>query len=226
MRFKKGEKVNMKFAKALAGVKKLFAAEIISIAAALLGVVVVILVAAANGNEGLIATGGTLGLVSGIALIVAFVITLVGLYQGGQDEVQVRYAFYFTILSVVLLVVATVMSSIQNDVVATIGKYVGIASNVSTVIALEYTLLGYGVIAKKKGSEEMYDKGRFLATCVLILFIVSIILDLYSGIMKSNAQQWVKNTVTIAGIVAAVAELAVYVLVVIYYYKLIKLLKK
>ena len=149
-----------------------------------------------------------------------------GLYDFNFSTSREKYPFIEFPHCLVLLVVSTVMSSIQSDVVATIGKYVGIASNVSTVIALEYTLLGYSVIAKKNGSEEMYNKGRFLATCVLILFIVSIVLDLYSGIMKSNAQQWVKNTVTIAGIVAAVAELAVYVLVVIYYYKSIKLLSK
>ena len=216
----------MKFKNALAGVKKLFASEIVSIIAAILSLVSVIIIAASKGNEGLVAGAATLTLVSGIALIVALVFQLIGLHQGGKDQVEVHYAFWFVIFSIVLLIAGTAMSQVNNDIVKNVGKYFSIASNVAVVISLEYTLIGYSDIAKRAGSETMYARGRFLAICVLVLFAVSIVMDLYSNILSSNALEWIKTTVLIAGIVAAVAELVVYVLVVVYYYKSIKLLSK
>ena len=93
-------------------------------------------------------------------------------------------------------------------------------------MALEYTLIGIAVLMDKLGNSSLANRGRSLATAVLILFIVSILMNFYTNIMDSNAYEWVKITLTIAAIVAGIAELVVYVLTLVYYGRATKELKQ
>lgn len=217
----------MSFPNAYKGVKKLFIAEILAIISALLVLVSAVLAAVGKNNEPMIAAAGGLLLATGIIFIIVFIIQLVGLHQGGKDEPQIKIAFMLTIFSVLLSLVATILSSINGvAVLGEIARYVRIAVDIATVIALEYTLFGIAHLAKRLGNEKMERFGRTLAWIVCILFVISIVMDLYSGIMNSNVQEWVKTTITIAGIVAGVAEFVVYLLTFIYYGKATKMLKE
>lgn len=217
----------MKFPHAHAGVKKLFICEIIAIAASVLGIVGAILAAVGLKNSALLATGGSVVLASTIALVVVFVLQLVGLHQGGKDEIQIKYAFYATILGVVLGVVSSVLGSLkQSDGLATAITFVNAAQSVATLLASYYVLMGISSLAGKLKDSEMEKQGRRLATWVIVFFCISIVFDVFGGIFKTNQAQWLVVTATILAIVAAVAELVVYIITFVYYGKAVKMLKK
>ena len=217
----------MRFPNAYKGVKKLFIAEILAVIAALLTVVAAILAAAGINNEPLVLAAGGMIIATGIIFVIVFIIQLVGLHQGGKDEPQIKVAFFLTIFSVILSLVASILTAIRGNAVLTdIAKYINIAVDVATVIALLYTLLGIATLAKKLGDDKMAKFGRRLAWVVCILFVVAIVMNLFSGIISKNTQQWVTVTVAVLGIVAAIAEFVVYVLTFVYYGKATKMLKQ
>ena len=217
----------MRFPHAHSGVKKLFICELIGIIATTLAVVGAILAAIGLKKNALLLTGGSLLLASGIALVVVFILQLVGLHQAGKDELQIKYAFCLVIIGVVLSLIASILSALSSHpVLVTIGKYFAIAVDVATVIALEYTLSGIATLAGKLGNEKMRKMGEGLALAVLILFIVSIVLSLYATILNANVKDWVKITVSVASVLAALAELVVSLLTLVYYGKSTKMLKE
>lgn len=217
----------MKFPNAYKGVKKLFVAEIIGIIACFVMAVAAVLMTVGLNNEPVLIASSTVALVGSIALLVVFIISLVGLYQGGDDEPQIKVAFYLTLVTVGLSLLATVFSAITKvSGLVTASKYIAITADVAAVIALEYTLLGIAELSKKCGDEKMARLGKTLTWCVLLLYILSVVMNLYGTILANNVQQWVKITVSVAAIVASIAELVVYVLIVVYYGRATKMLKK
>lgn len=222
----KGE-TKMRFPNAHKGVKKLFIAEIVGIVASLLILVSGILFAIGVKNTAVLASSAGVALAGSIALVVVFIISLVGLYQGGQDNDSIKAAFYLTIAALLLNILAAIFSAItQVEALVIAAKYIGIAVDVATVIALEYTLLGISGLAKQLGNEKMASLGRTLAWFVLGLYALSILLGLFGNIFSTNAQDWVKTAVAVTTIVAGVLELIVYVAVVVYYGKATKMLKQ
>ena len=217
----------MRFPNAYKGVKKLFITEIISVIVAFLMMVASVLLALGKNNDALLAAGGAIALAGGIALIVVFIIQIVALYQGGKDEIRIKYAFFLTIFAIVLSLISSIFTSIKSvPVLVDIGGYINTLIKVVELVALEYTLIGIAVLMDKLGNSSLANRGRSLATAVLILFIVSILMNLYANIMDSNAYEWVKITLTIAAIVAGIAELVVYVLTLVYYGRATKELKQ
>ena len=217
----------MKFPNAHAGVKKLFICEIIGIAASILAIVGAVLAAIGLKDPALLATGGSVVLASTIALIVVFVLQLVGLHQGGKDELQMKYAFCLTILGVILGVVSSILSSLKASEGLTMAiTFVNAAQSVATLLASYYVLMGISSLAGKLKDEAMEKQGRRLATWVIVFFCVSILFEVFGGIFKTNQAQWLVVTATILAIVAAVAELVVYIITFVYYGKAVKMLKK
>ena len=122
----------MSFPNALKGIKKMFAAEILS----LISVAVLLISSVVNLLSGMIAeedssiSGATesfftantaIGLISGIlffasgiAIIVGFILKLIGLKQAGHDEDKFNAAFALQILSLILMVGYGIFNSINN----------------------------------------------------------------------------------------------------------------
>lgn len=216
----------MKFPNAYKGVKKLFIAEILAILAALLMVVAAVLGAIGLKNEPVLLASGTVALVAGIILIIVFVIQIVGLYQGGKDDIQIKYGFYLTILAIVLNLIVVIFGMIKdNQILATIAKYINIAVDIATVLSLVCTLRGIAALANQLGDEKMENRGKSLAFIVFILFVASIVLGAYPNFFVNGAPDWAQTMFAITGIVAGVIELVVYILTVIYYGRATKMLK-
>ncbi len=221
------EKGIMKFPSAYKGVKKLFIAEILSVIAALLVLTTSVMSLVGLKVEGALVAAGTTGLVASIALIVAFILSLIGLHQAGKDELQIQYSFCLTILAIILSLVAIILGAFKDSsVCVTISGYVNIVVDVITVFALEFVLRGIATLADKLGDKNMAQKGRLLATLVLFLFAISIILGLFSSIITHNAGDWVSTTIAVAALIAGIAELIVYILIFVYYGFATKMLKK
>ena len=216
----------MRFPNAHKGVKKLFIAEIISIVAGLLGVVGAVLAIVGLTNEAVLASAGGLLIAMGFALILSFILTLIGLHQGGKDEVQIRFAFFFIIAAILLTLVQTIFGFIANPVLVIIARVLGTLSDICTTLSLVYTLLGISRLADELSDERMSKRGKFLALVVTVLFVATVILGLFPNFVNENSPEFFKTLVAIFGLIGALVELIAYVLIFIYYGRATKMLKK
>ena len=217
----------MKFPDAHKGVKKLYVAEIISIIAAAIGIISLIFSSIGLKNDGVLATMGLIASLSAIALLVSFIMQLVGLKQGGEDEDQIRYAFYCSLLAIAFsLAVVVVRLFKENDTTVMIRNIFDIGVDVSNVLVVIYALLGISALATKLGDGAMAQRGKKLSNVVTVLFVVSIAFNLFPNFFTNNAPDWAKVIASIIAIVAAIVELIAYVLIVVYYGKASKMLEK
>ncbi len=217
----------MQFPSAHKGVKKLFIAELIAIAAGILTLVAAVLAVVGIKNEGVLVAAGSITVVSTFALIVVLILQLVGLFQGGKDSLQIKYAFFISLGGLVLSIVLAVLRLLpaNNGLAIAIGV-IGPLVDIATVLALAYTLLGIAELAEKLNDEPMARRGKTLAFVVVILFAISVVLNLFSSFFVNNAPSWAVILIAIFGIVTAVVELVAYILTVVYYGRATKMLKK
>lgn len=217
----------MKFPNAYTGVKKLFVAELMAIVAALVMFFSAILAAVGATNDALLVTAGTLVLISSIALIIAYIVQLVGLHQAGKDEAQIRTAFIFMIVGLILGVVSAILSNFTSTY--GLNLVVGLIDAGKTgveVCAAYYTLLGIATLASRVNNEKMAKEGRTLSIFVIVFFALQIVLNLYPKFIGSGAPEWLIALVNITAIIAALAKLVVYIVTFIYYYKATRMLEK
>ena len=217
----------MRFPHAHSGVKKLFICELIGIIAAALSLVGAVLAVLGLKNDGLLLTGGALVLASGIAMVVVFILQLVGLHQGGKDEIQIKYAFCLTILSIILGIASSILGSLAKSKGIEIAQtFVNSAESIATLLAAYYVLSGIGSLASKLGDKAMAKQGKALANWVIVFYLISIVFDLLGVILKSYPAAWLTTLAAILAIVAAVAELVVYIITFLYYAKSVRMLKE
>ena len=211
----------MRFPKAHAGVTKIFIAQILVIVAAVIGLTGTILLFIPPTTV----VGATVGLVSLILMVLAFILQLVGLYQGGYDEGNFRVAFYVVIVAIVLTTLGIILGRIPGmpSIVPSVLETVG---DVSAVIVTLYTLFGIAVLAKKLGDERMATRGKKLGILVFILFAASTILGLIPTFVTAGENEPLKIFFAVIGIGAAVIELITYVLIFFYLGRATKMLRK
>ena len=214
----------MRFPNALKAVKKLFIAEIISIAAALVAVTSAILLAIPN--TGL--TGAGLALGGAIAMIAVFVLQLIAMIQGGKDAEGFRTALWVTLIAIAVSITSAVLQSIEATkgltiLISVMNAFVSVAGVLVIYIVLQ-TIAG---LAKSLKDNELADKGNRLATYIVLLFAISILLGLVpSFFYKTQLPDFVTVLFTIFGIVSAVIELLIYINVLIFLRRAIRTLKK
>lgn len=220
----------MKFPHAYCAVKKLFIAEIISIAAAIFALITAILaaVASADPSTGVEASAATLALVSVGAFVAVFVLQLIALIQGGKDEDNFRTALWVTIVAIVIGIVSAVLQSIEatkNLVILTTAFEV--FTSVAGIVVILLILLGISNLADELHDKELAEKGRRLATYIIYMFVVSALLSLIpSFFVNGNIPDFVRVMFSIFAIIAAVIELLIYINVLIFYRRAIRTLKK
>ena len=219
----------MRFPNAYKGVKKLFIAEIISIIVEFVALTSAILAAvAAAGVTGLAISAGSLALGSGIAMIVVFVIQLIGLFQGGRDSSLFRVAIWLVVIGIATSLTSAVLQSIEATkglpaILFTILNTVSTLANFFVIICILY---GIASLAEALKDHKMEAKGRRLAFYIVFLYILSVIFGFLPGLNGFQLTDGWKIAFSIFGIVALVLELLIYINVVIYLYRATKMLKK
>lgn len=218
----------MRFPNAYNGVKKLFIAEIVSVIATFIALTSGILAAiAASGVAALIVPAATLVLISGIAMIVVFIMQLIGLVQGGKDSPRFRTGLIFVLIGLAFGFVSSILQSIEATKGLTI--LIDVFNTVSTLanfFVILCVLYGISTLLDELGQKEAGAKGRRLASYVTILYTASIILGLLQSFEGPNTQNALKITFAIIAVIALVLELVVYINVVIYLGKSAKMLKE
>ena len=216
----------MQFPNAAKGVKKLWVAEILSIIAVVLTVIMAFVfvsnfrtqisdieTAVTNGTEvvlsdealtgaqenALLATGG---LAIGLAVLslIAFILSLIGTFQGKKDEVNFGYAFLIVVIGIVLSIVS---SFLKQD--SEITRYVQIVADVCIAWMNYYVLLGVAGLALKRGETALHDSAKRASTLVAIGVTAGEMLQLYATNIR-NTNQTLMIVLTVAtGIIEIVA---------------------
>ena len=218
----------MQFPGAYKGVKKIFLAEILMVFVALCAIASAIIAAAVpNPNEVVVgALAAVLG-VSGIIALVALIFQLIGLGQAGKDSGYMRFAFWVIILSIILTITTTILGVFikDNPVVTSVSNVLDTVSKVISAVVLVFVIFGISVLADQLNDERMVNKGRLLINLIIILFIITIGLNIVASFIRNPADWWT-TFVAVFAIIAAVLELVIYILYLLYLASATKMLKK
>ena len=202
----------MRFPNAYRGVKKIWLAEMLMLLAAIVGIIIVI-VMAANGtmvgediviNEGVKTPIAVLGIVTAVIALVAFILNLIGLINANNDDSAFRIALLVTILGVVASAISAIWSN--NE---TLNKWMDTAITICSMFASYYVLTGIANLAEKMSDAATKALALKSRTLVEGSFCATALFKLIISIFK------IQNGSTISTILAVVAlllELVSYIL--------------
>ena len=210
----------MKFPNAATGVRKIFTAQVLSLISSIAMIIALILLivtgAAANANSdgGVLAAGmGTLVLMlaSFILILIAAIMSLVGIIQAAKDEGAFKTALYAIIISLVAAVVAAIFSS--NGTVQGICQVV---QNIMSIAVTVFVITGIINLADQLNNAEVSQKGTNLMKVIVCVYVLALIASVVSLIFGG----------TFASVTAAIIALVATILNVIAYFLYLSLLSK
>ena len=202
----------MRFPNAYRGVKKIWLAEMLMLLAAIVGIIIVI-VMAANGtmvgediviNEGVKTPIAVLGIVTAVIALVAFILNLIGLINANNDDSAFRIALLVTILGIVASAISAIWSN--NE---TLNKWMDTALTICSMFASYYVLTGIANLAEKMSDAATKAVALKSRTLVEGSFCATALFKLIISVFK------IQNGSTISTILAVIAlllELVSYIL--------------
>ena len=202
----------MRFPNAYRGVKKIWLAELLMLLAAIVGIIMVI-VMAANGtmvgediviNEGVKTPIAVLGIVTAVIALVAFILNLVGLINANNDDSAFRIALLVTILGIVASAISAIWSN--NE---TLNKWMDTAITICSMFASYYVLTGIANLAEKMSDAATKALALKSRTLVEGSFCATALFKLIISIFKIQDGSTIS---TILAVVALLLELVSYIL--------------
>ena len=202
----------MRFPNAYRGVKKIWLAELLMLLAAIVGIIMVI-VMAANGtmvgediviSEGVKTPIAVLGIVTAVILLIGFILNLVGLINANNDDSAFRIALLVTILGVVASAISAIWSN--NE---TLNKWMDTAITICSMFASYYVLTGIANLAEKMSDAATKALALKSRTLVEGSFCATALFKLIISIFKIQDGSTIS---TILAVVALLLELVSYIL--------------
>ena len=201
----------MRFPSAYHGVKKLFIGELLQILVAALGIAVAVLASVNQQNPNDVIAGVLAGVGIGtlVILLIAAIIQFIGFIQASRDDGNFKVSLWLIILSLILTVTAQILGGLNINATIAISA-IEVVTNIANVLVLLYMLYGIVALAAKLGNGLMAGRGRMLVWAVVIMFVFTTAFAILSRYIPSP------EVVTKFGIIAAVIETIIYILIVIY----------
>ena len=175
----------MEFPYAAKGVSKIFNAEIISLIAAFIGGIGMVLsFIAVSGNvdngtsDTLIIATGACVLVAVIIIAVAGIMSIVGYFQAGKDEVSFKKAILCVIFSIVFTVAASFFAN-QTGFFGWLYTILTVAGNVCNMLATIFLILGLMALSVKCSRPDMVKHGKDMLITLVILYILTFVLNFF-----------------------------------------------
>ena len=202
----------MRFPNAYRGVKKIWLAELLMLLAAIVGIIMVI-VMAANGtmvgediviNEGVKTPIAVLGIVTAVILLIGFILNLVGLINANNDDSAFRIALLVTILGVVASAISAIWSNNAGLV-----KWMDTLITIFSMFASYYVLTGIANLAEKMSDAATKALALKSRTLVEGSFCATALFKLIISIFKIQDGSTIS---TILAVVALLLELVSYIL--------------
>lgn len=224
----------MKFPNALAGVKKIFIAEILALISAFCTIMTIVFayflsktVTAAGEvtSEGAAVAGlggvAIFGMAMTVLVIISIIFSLIGTKKGSLDEPGFKMAFYLIIASLVIsLAEGIVTSFVANAIVSNIFSIVG---DVVKILITVYIIQAIINLAGKLGDDAMQKKGNTIFKIIIAVYALQIIAKIVTMITgTANETGLIISGVIL--IVAAVLDIVQYIFYLMYLSKAKKML--
>ncbi len=202
----------MRFPNAFRGIKKIWLAELLMLLAAVVGIIMVI-VMATNGtmvgediiiNESVKTPIAILGIVTAVIALVAFILNLVGLINANNDDPAFRIALLVTILGIVASAISAIWSN--NE---TLNKWMDTALTICSLFASYYVLTGIANLAEKMSDAATKALALKSRTLVEGTFCATALFKLIISIFKIQSGSTIH---TIMAVIAMVLEILAYIL--------------
>jgi hypothetical protein len=202
----------MRFPNAYRGVQKIWLAELLMLLAAIVGIIMVI-VMAANGtmvgediviNEGVKTPIAVFGIVTAVIALVAFILNLIGLINANNDDSAFRIALLVTILGIVASAISAIWSN--NE---TLNKWMDTALTICSMFASYYVLTGIANLAEKMSDAATKAVALKSRTLVEGSFCATALFKLIISIFKIQDGSTIS---TILAVIALLLELVSYIL--------------
>ena len=202
----------MRFPNAFRGIKKIWLAELLMLLAAVVGIIMVI-VMATNGtmvgediiiNESVKTPIAILGIVTAVIALVAFILNLVGLINANNDDPAFRIALLVTILGIVASAISAIWSN--NE---TLNKWMDTAITICSLFASYYVLTGIANLAEKMSDAATKALALKSRTLVEGSFCATALFKLIISIFKIQSGSTIH---TILAVIALLLELVSYIL--------------
>ena len=202
----------MKFPNAFRGIKKIWLAELLMllfVAASIISVVVAVTNSSLVDekvvlNSSAETTVGLLVIVTGLLVLVAFVLNLVGLINARADDSAFRIALLVTLLGIAASVVQVIWSKNQGLV-----KWMDTLTTIFSMFATYYVLTGIANLAEKLSDSATKALALKSRTLLEGTFCATGVFKLIINIFKI---QETSTIYLIISIVALVLELVSYIL--------------
>jgi len=203
----------MRFPNAFRGVKKIWLAELLMLLAAVLGIILIVVIAANSTlvgedvvvNEDAVKTpAAILGICTALIALVAFILNLVGLINARSDDSAFRIALLVTVLGIIASAVSAIWSSNQGLV-----KWMDTALTIFSMLASYYVLTGIANLAEQYPDPATKALALKSRTLVEGTFCATAIFKFIINIFKIQDGSTIY---TILSIVALVLELVSYIL--------------
>ena len=203
----------MKFPNAFSGIKKIWLAELLMLLAAVIGIVLIFVIAANSTvqgeaiivNKAAVETpSAILGIAAAVIALVAFILNLVGLIIARKDDGAFKIALIVTLLGVVASAVSAIWSSNQ-----TLNKWMDTAITIFSMLASYYVLTGIANLAEQYPDPATKALALKSRTLVEGTFCATAVFKLIINIFKIQDGSTIY---TILSIIALVLELVSYVL--------------
>ena len=198
----------MSYRNAKKGIGQIYKAELITLVAAILGIIgmIVFLASGSAKSTGGMVAGGIPVLIAGILLIIAYIINLIGINNAAKDEPQFKTALIVALIALISSAIQSIMETrgIKAELI-----FDAIA-NVCEVLIMIYVISGIGKIARKLGKKKVsrLSKNTINVTCGV--YVLGFIANLISDIFKA------KSMMTVAAVIAIIAGILMIVAYVYY----------
>ena len=203
----------MRFPNAFRGVKKIWLAELLMLLAVVVGIVLIVVIAAnstLNGEEVIVnkeavkTPAAILGIGTAVIALVAFILNLVGLINARKDDGAFKIALFVTLLGIAVSAVGAIWS--DNQVLT---KWMDTILTICSLFASYYVLTGIANLAEQFPDPKTQALALKSRTLLEGTFCATAIFKLIINIFKIQDGSTIY---TILSIVALVLELVSYIL--------------
>lgn len=193
----------MNYPNALTGVKRIFKAEIIALAAEIIAVIigashkVSLSFSYADSPPAWTIVLSALFLCSLILLIVSYFINLSGIRRAAKDEAQFRSALIFILLGLAAYVAGAVFQFLHNELIYNLCNSAADVFGLCSTICIVHAIIN---LAEELKRDDIGSKGGRIIIVIMLMYALSTISELIVYIFSSSAVSEI-----IHGVMSAVA---------------------
>lgn len=210
----------MGFSNAQKGISKIYHSEILSIVAAILGVIdvimLVILEKAGSDTSKLVFLGISVAVISIavlLLLIIAFALNIIGLVNAGKDEKSFKLAIIFLVIGICSSFASNFFKELVPDNGALFSNIANSCESFFELLVSIFTIKGVMNVANKLGANDVEEMGSGTLKLMLVMYILIFILNILSVVftLPSMAEQ-MAGVVPVILLVIAVFSLITYII--------------